>query len=95
MRSSRLDISGDNSGSAGVWDCWDWDRLITARWKSPRGTAEDIPLSVDLAILVTWDVTVGAWDWEGWSVSMGSGPAPSGLDVKIFEVGKCFLSFRW
>jgi len=43
---------------------------------------------VDLAILVSCNVTVGAWDWESLSVSMGSGPAPSGLYLDIIEVGK-------
>jgi len=88
-----MDISGDNSGSPGVGDCWDWDRLIAAGWKSLGGRPGDILVSVDLAILVSCDVTFGAWDWESSSVSMGSGPGLSGLDLHIFEVGKCFLSF--
>ena len=53
----------------------------------------DSLVSVCLAIHVSRDVTVGASDLECSSVSMGSGPAPSGLDLDIFEVGKCFLSF--
>jgi len=42
-------------------------------------------VSVDLAILVSCDVTVGAWDWESSSVSMGSGPAPSGSELDILK----------
>ena len=39
------------------------------------------------------NVTVGAGDRESASLSMGSGPALSGLDLDIFEVGKCFFFF--
>ena len=58
---------------------------MAAGWKSPGGRPGYILVSVDLAILVSCDVTLGAWDWESSSVSLGSGPAPSGLDLNILK----------
>jgi len=53
--------------------------------EEPRWQTRNILVSVDLAILVSCDVTVVAWDGESSSVSMGSGPAPSGLDLDILK----------
>ena len=71
-------------GSPGFRDCWYMDRLIAARWKSPGGRAVDNLVSVDQAILVSSDLTVGAWDWESSYDSMGSTPPISGLDLDMF-----------
>ena len=55
------------------------------RWKCPGGRPGHIPLSVDLAIIVSCDVTVGVWDRESSSLSIGSGPASSGLELDILK----------